>query len=289
MIRSLFLFAALIASTSVTSEKHKIFKVITYNVWNGFESQKERRNLFVQWAKQQNADVIAFQELNGFTQRSFSELAKTWGHPYTAICKETGYPVGISARYPISNIYKLFEGMHHGCLYAEVKGISFMILHFSPFSSAKRGQEAESVVQFLEQKKKLGGQTIVLGDFNAFSASDSLFYSEARTKDSMIVSQAKNKVLQNLNRKNEIDYTVLSRFLNNGFYDSFSLFHTSFQHSYPSNVYAAEPVSSRCRIDHLLISRKLKSHYKSLEIVRDAVTDTLSDHYPLMATFSLRR
>lgn len=83
-------------------------------------------NTFVQWAKRQNADIVAFEELNNFTQVSLSKFAMKWGHPYAVILKEIGYPVGITSKYPITNAYKLIKGMHHGCLYVEIKGISFL-------------------------------------------------------------------------------------------------------------------------------------------------------------------
>lgn len=287
LIRSIICCALLCVYASFSEKKPKNFTVISYNVWNGFEGQDQRCITFVQWAKRQNADVMAFEELNGFTQASFSELANSFGHPYAVICKENGYPVGISSRYPISNVYKLMKEMHHGCLYAEIKGISFFVVHFSPFSSDKRLQEANSVVQVLQQKMKLQEQVIVLGDFNAFSPKDSLFYSASGIKDSMYIAETKNIKLRNLNKAHEIDYKVLHRFFEVGLYDSFSLFHKTFQYSYPSKVYSSVPLSEQCRIDHMLISEKLEVRSKGFEIVKDAITDTLSDHYPIKLVFSL--
>ncbi|MDB5091576.1 MAG: hypothetical protein JWR09_5570 [Mucilaginibacter sp.] len=283
----LFLHTSFKAVPTDKTLSTKKLSIIEYNVWNGFESEKQRTNTFVQWAQKQNADVIAFEELNNFTQASFAKLAKSWGHPYAVIAKESGYPVGITSRYPITNVYKLISGMHHGCLYAEINGISFFVVHFSPFSSAKRLQEADSVIHILQQKGKLMEKTIVLGDFNAFSAHDSLFYTNSGTRDSMYKSQQKNKVLQNLNNKNELDYKVIRSFLQSGFYDSFSLFHSNFESSYPTKVYDPQPVSEKIRIDYMMVSEKLKQSCKSVEIVKDNVTDTLSDHYPVKAVFAM--
>ncbi len=287
MTSRFLVFIALLFLYSSFKPEKKEFSVITYNVWNGFESEIQRRNTFVQWARQQNADVIAFQELNHFTQASFTELAATWGHPYVTIVKENGYPVGISSRYPITNAYKLITGMHHGCLYAEVKGISFFVVHFSPFSSTKRMQEADSVIHVLKKKGKLK-RTIILGDFNAFSPNDSLLYAGTGLKDSMYLAQRKNKVLRNLNDKNEIDYQVIRSFLQAGFYDGYSLFHKNFESSYPTKVFGNVPLSDKIKIDHILISKKLRTICKKIEIIKDPVTDTLSDHYPVKAVFSIQ-
>jgi exodeoxyribonuclease-3 len=284
--RLFILLTLVFICTSFSSVQQQNFTVITYNVWNGFEAENQRRDTFVKWARQQNADVIAFQELNNFTQVSFSELARTWGHTYVVISKEKGYPVGISSRYPIKNVYRLIEGMHHGCLYAEINGISFFVVHFSPFSSVKRGQEADAVIKYLEQKNKLNDQTIILGDFNSFSPVDSLFYATSGARDSMFAAETKNKILQNLNVKHQIDYRVVSRFFNWGFNDSFALFHKTFERSYPTKVFGSVAVSNECRIDHLLISKKLMDKCQSLQIVKDSITDTLSDHYPLKSVWA---
>ncbi|WP_316836024.1 endonuclease/exonuclease/phosphatase family protein [Pedobacter nutrimenti] len=288
MLRLMVLVPFFFLYASFRTERVKRISVIEYNVWNGFESEAKRTYTFVKWARKQNADVIAFEELNNFTQASFSKLAKSWGHPYAVIVKENGYPVGITSRYPISNVYRLIDGMHHGCLYAEINGINFFVVHFSPFSSKKRLQEAASVMDVLRQKDKLEEKTIVLGDFNAFSPKDSLFYANSGIRDSMYVTQQKNKVLQNLNGRNQLDYQVIRAFLQSGFYDSFSLFHKYFEESYPSKVYPG-PLSDKIRIDYMMISEKLKASCSSVEIIKDGVTDTLSDHYPVRAEFEFKK
>jgi exonuclease III len=283
-ILCLLTFTTLLLSfTSSKNKKKTPFSVITYNVWNGFESESQRKNTFVAWARQQHADVIAFEELNNFTQDSFAALAATWGHPYAVILKEKGYPVGISSRYPITNVYRLITGMHHGCLYAEIKGISFFVVHFSPFSSARRLQEAGAVIRTLQEKERAGKPTIILGDFNSFTPYDSIFYTRTGIRDSMRLAQEKNKVLENLDKNNEIDYKVIRSFLDAGFYDGFSLFHKKFERGYPTKVYPAVPQSDNIKIDHILLSPEIKNACKKVEIIKDPVTDTLSDHYPVKA------
>lgn len=273
----------LFSFTSSLKEKKRAFSVITYNVWNGFEGESQRKNTFVNWARQQHADVMALEELNNFTQESFSRLAATWGHPYAVILKEKGYPVGVSSRYPITNIYQLVTGMHHGCLYAEIKGIGFFVVHFSPFSSARRLQEANAVIRSLQEKERIGKPAIILGDFNSFTPGDSIFYTGSGIRDSMLLAQKENKILQNLDGNNEIDYKVLRTFFAAGFYDGFSLFHKKFESSYPTKIYPKTPVSEQIKIDHILLSSEIKNACKKVDIVKDPVTDTLSDHYPVKA------
>jgi exodeoxyribonuclease-3 len=253
------------SSFKIFSKKN--LSIIEYNVWNGFESQKQQANTFVQCAQKQNADIIAFEELNNFKQISFSEFAKRWGHSYAVLAKENRYPVGITCRNPITNVHKLMVGIHHGCLYAEINGISYFVVHFSSFSRAKRLQEADSVMHVLRQKDKLKESTIILSDFNAFSPHDSLFNAGSDTRDVMYQGQLINKVLQNLNSKDELDYQVIGSFLKSGFYDSFYLFHKSFEASYPSKVYLV-PISEKIRTDYMLISENLKNPVKASKYKR---------------------
>lgn len=277
--------AILLLYASFTPPLERKLSIIEYNVCDGFDSNATRINTFVQWARKEKVDVIALEELCGFTQASLERLAKTWGHPYAVIAKENGYPVGITSRYPITNVYKLIAGMHHGCLYAEVQGISFFVVHFSPFNSSKRLQEADSILYILKEKEKLTSRTIVLGDFNAFSPNDSVFYAGSGVRDSMLTAQKSNKILRNLNPQNQLDYQVLRSFLQQGFTDSYSLFHQNFEATYPTNMYPNEPLSEQINIDHIMISRELKGNCKDVEIIKDAITDTLSDHYPVKAIF----
>lgn len=284
-----FAFAGLIfLNTSFSPDKTHEFSVITYNVWNGFEGQVERRDAFVEWVIQQDVDVIAFQELNGYTQDSLTQLAKKWGHPYAAIVKENGYPVGISSKHPIKNIHRLIEGMHHGGLYAEINGINFFVVHFSPFSREKRVNEAKAVRELLEKKNKLKERTIVLGDFNAFSPHDSLFYARTGIRDRMYLKQENNEKLRNLNNSNEIDYKVIGSFLEEGFFDGYPLFHKQFDSSFPTKVFPSVSLDYYVKIDHILISKRLKAVCKEVNVIKDAVTDTLSDHYPLKTIFRLK-
>src|SRR5882672_12802701 len=82
------------------------FKVMSYNVLEGFKKDSARKAQFIEWVKGFQPDMIAFQELNYFTQASFEAFAKQFGHPYAVIQKENGYPVGLTSKYPITHIEK---------------------------------------------------------------------------------------------------------------------------------------------------------------------------------------
>ena len=91
-------------------------KVMTYNIWNGYDWGKDetRRAEVTGWIKRQDPDIVALQELCEYTSGKLEKDASFWGHPYSELLKTTGYSVGITSRYPIEVRDKIRDGMHHG-------------------------------------------------------------------------------------------------------------------------------------------------------------------------------
>ena len=94
-----------ITSNGQPARKEKL-RVISYNIWNGFEHDASRRANFIDWIKGQQPDILAITELVGFTEKNLGQLASKYGHKYYAIVKEEGYPVGITSNEPITVVKK---------------------------------------------------------------------------------------------------------------------------------------------------------------------------------------
>src|SRR5690606_38001181 len=131
-------------------------KVISYNIWNGFDHGKdtEREKAMVGWLKAQNADVIGFQELNGFTPDKLEQLASQWGHPYTLLLKEEGYPIGITSKTPLELKSRMLGGFWHGLLHAKTRNTDFLVVHLSPHDWQYRREEAEIISTYIEKVLK---------------------------------------------------------------------------------------------------------------------------------------
>ena len=104
----LFIFSSNAQENVKALERHwkpnvEKIQIISYNIFNGFDWRKdtERQERFIKWVINKDPEVLAMQELCGFTQESLSELAKEWGHMYAVIVKEGGYPVGLTSKKPI--------------------------------------------------------------------------------------------------------------------------------------------------------------------------------------------
>ena len=125
------------------NESPASLKIVTHNVWYGFTKKSEPRySNWKRWMASQAPDVVSLQELNEYTSEKLSEDAKSWGHQYSALLKEDGFATGITSRYPISDVKRIREGMHHGLLRCRIQGIWFYVIHSHPSNFARRMEEA---------------------------------------------------------------------------------------------------------------------------------------------------
>ena len=122
-----FLVLILVTGSLYSQEGTTKLKVITYNIWNGFEWGEDsiRHKKAINWIKSQDPDVMALQELNGYTKDKLLLDAREWGHSFAEILKTTGYPVGITSNKPIVVKEKILGNMHHGALHCQTWGIDF--------------------------------------------------------------------------------------------------------------------------------------------------------------------
>ena len=273
-------------------ESEPSLRVISYNIWNGFDWGKDtlRHQQFIAWTAFQKPDVLALQELCGYTQAQLEQDAKRWGHEYAVILKEDGYPVGLTSRWPIKLIGKHRDGMWHGMLHAQTAGIDVFVVHLSPSDWKTRNREARIITQQLDALSN--DQYLVLGDFNAHSPMDADLDRERKSLLAKYkIGDANNDKYQNLNN-GYWDYTTLSIFLSHGLIDvSMPFIAPSERFSFPApalvNIWQTESEIKRnqSRIDFILASPELFRQCIYSRILNGPETGALSDHFPVMADF----
>ncbi|MGD9329255.1 MAG: hypothetical protein PVH48_09840, partial [Cyclobacteriaceae bacterium] len=128
----LILTFAISCSFSEKKNNDSEFRLMTYNVWYGFTQVPERKDQWIKWMQEQNADVVSLQELNEYTPEKLAEDASKWGHQYTELLKTDGFPTGVTSRYPIEDVQRIFEGFHHGLLRVKIEDMYFYIIHLHP-------------------------------------------------------------------------------------------------------------------------------------------------------------
>ncbi len=268
-------------------------KVISYNIWNGFDwgKDQERKEEMIRWVKKQQPDVLALQELCGYTPEKLREDAKKWGHSYAEILKTSGYPVGITSSKPIKIKEKILENMHHGALHCSTWDIDFMVVHFSPFSYKKRQEEAKIVLAKLDQIRQEQDKVIVLGDFNALSPFDADLYKNRReVLEKRRASEKEHEHVRNL-QDEELEYGVIASFLGFPLIDVVQRHTTTWDDrvSCPTQVFEEKKGEGRkpgsTRIDYILTSPELATRCVQATVLNKQETYYLSDHYPVVAEF----
>lgn len=252
------------------AQGNQSLKVMSYNVLVGLDSS-ERRNAFIRYMNQESPDVLALQELNRINPKELRQMAGAYGHSYSVLLKRTGYPVGISSRYPIEIIRRLRAGFHHGALHVRIGDIDYIVVHFSPVSENKRIKEAEGIMDYIKDIELFpGGKVIVLGDFNARS----LFDFDEYAGISGTELPENESLPENLQ--------CLGTFYQAGFTDAYAD-----RHAGESNI-STFPTSGKGegeRIDFILASPALSASLTHSEILRNDRTELISDHFPVSAEF----
>ncbi|MBB2150602.1 endonuclease/exonuclease/phosphatase family protein [Pedobacter gandavensis] len=277
-MKRIILFLFLLLTTTQLLKAQTALKIISYNVYNYFEAEADRKARFVTWAKSQEADVIAYQELVNITASELKSLGEAIGHPYTALAKETGYSVGISSKHPITEVKKVIAGMHHGFMTAKIEGLNFVVVHLSPFSHEKRREEVTTITDSLE-RWSISKKILIMGDLNSLAATDSMAYNRHDRLTPMLRSDSSSKI-SNANH-GLLDYGIPAYFIQKGFLDTWTMKVKGFNFSYPTMVFGPVPDSAKERIDYIFVSPDLLKNATKPIIVKDAMTDQLSDHYPI--------
>ncbi|MFU1857698.1 endonuclease/exonuclease/phosphatase family protein [Sphingobacterium sp. NGMCC 1.201703] len=272
---------------SVRAQESGTLKIISYNIWNGFEKQQDRKDKFSDWIRKEQPDIVALQELVDFKQTDLVQLAKTYGHPHTVLLKEKGYPVGISSRYPITLIKAQVDSFWHGMLHVKIKNLDLIVTHLSPFSWKYRLGEARQIVEYIKTNRL--DNCIIMGDLNAYSPLDASWLEpKSALKANLRKWDQEHPQYGNMNGS-RFDYRVLSTFMAAGFDDCIgrAVFPESKRASFPTaTLYnwkwgdARLPAVSE-RLDYILLSEVLAPHVQQVEAHNGAALEGISDHYPV--------
>lgn len=289
----------LLFSLNLKAQPKETVKVISYNIWNGFDWGKDeaRRNELVSWMKDQSPDIVGLQELCKYTDKKLIEDASGWGHEYSVLLKNSGYSVGLTSKYPIEIIEKIRDEMHHGALHCKTGGIDIFVVHFSPSSYKKRREEAKVILQKLQKVADTNSKYLVMGDFNALSPFDADLYKNEILLSRYRKSNADKPEKGNL-VDNEFDFAVLSNFLAFPLIDVCQKYTNGMAErgSFPARSLAAvnnesedELVSRMERIDYILVSPELGKNCISAEVYNGEANWYMSDHYPVGTVFSTKK
>lgn len=262
-------------------------KVISHNVWYGFTKKPQpRHEQWLKWMASQSPDVVSLQELNGYTATKLAEDAKQWGHDFTVLLKEDGFPTGLTSRFPITDVKRIREGMHHGAIRGRVQGLWIYVIHFHPSDHARRVEEAAIIKADIATLPDPNPRVVLAGDFNGFSPADRKQYdgNESLVAFFKRLDQANNA--NNLSN-GKISYEGINAILDQGFIDTIDHKRSAnapFMGTFPAALVSDEDHGTDRRLDYVFVTPNLVDRIKHASILRDDVTERLSDHIPVSTT-----
>ncbi len=249
------------------SQEPASIKVVSWNVLYGF-NHGQSVDLAVDWLNQRQPDVVALQELNGFTASSLAALASRWGHPHSAILKPNGFPVGLTSKFPIDVIKRQVDGFHHGYLHGKTHQIHFFVVHFWPGKDHEAEQVATEIKALMEERQ----QVVLLGDFNSHSRRDADFLNDRE----QVAAQ----------------FNVVDGFEDIGLIDLVAKHDPQARFTFPSPLTIprwskteSELLTKRQRIDFIFADRQLAGTSTSSMVVTSEEVQQVSDHYPVIVEF----
>ena len=284
---AVFLIALFATTFAGSAGAGEALRVVSYNVWYGFSKVPERKPDYLGWMRAQEPDVVSLQELNGYTADKLKADAATWGHPYSAILKEDGFPTGITSRFPIEDLRRFRDGFHHGLLRARIRGIYFYVIHLHPSNWETRNREADLILADIAGLPE-GAEVALVGDFNTFSRADSAHYEHGKLEPFFAARDTKYKE-RNL-RSGELDYGVIAKFTAAGLVDLEDSKRGEgyrFTGSFPTKIEKQGDHGSARRLDYVFATPSLAKHVTRAETIADETTWKLSDHLPVIVDLAV--
>lgn len=252
--------------------------VMSYNILQGLRNNGRLKDMFVDWVKQFDPDILFLQETNSFTDASLASFATRWGHPYSVLLQPRSYPPSITSKFPFTEIVRVIGSsnpteanpFHHGFIRAKCNGYYLYAIHFDPFHYADRRKEVDYIVNDIAQLPA-GSKVLVAGDFNNENAYD------------MQLLGATDYLAEWKKYKGEAanpDFYVPNQMLNHGMVDMYEQTNTYFKASVGvDSLYWKNP-RNYYRIDYIFGSSNLSRKVIYADIIKDYYTDRMSDHYP---------
>ncbi|MEF2245243.1 endonuclease/exonuclease/phosphatase family protein [Paenibacillus sp. IITD108] len=255
-------------------------KIIQYNVLDGCQ-EPGRLSLLKNWIANQQADIVGFNELNDWTKESLADFAEQTYFSYSYLFEDqpSKYRIGLMSKTPIEYKGCLTEHFWHGVIHVKTAGINIMITHLSPAESVSREKEAALIAAHMVNMQN--EPALLMGDMNTLSAHDSRYYTEANM---LQLLNGNEKLSLKFCHHGTINYKPMQILLDSGLTDVGTSH--GFQHSVPTQMNEDAMHAAKLRLDYVLINKALLQRNPAASICYDQETDLISDHYPIVCTWS---
>jgi endonuclease/exonuclease/phosphatase family metal-dependent hydrolase len=256
---------------------HTMLTFMTYNIKNAAVG---RLDAIVAVIRAHRPDVLALQELGQLYRRPRRLLARIEaatgmrGHLARSL---VGQAVAVLVRPPgmIVSTGRVRRPMHHAAALVMVDTcagpITVMSAHLHATSTGRRLREARRLVG-----KRPHRLTMLMGDLNTLDPG-----TDHRASLAAVPARYRHRHAPH----GQVDTRAVQTLSEAGLVDLCHLASTGVQDSVPTKL--GGPEFPAARLDYILATAPLAALTREARVIRDASTDTASDHYPIIAKVDL--
>lgn len=249
-------------------------KIISYNLFEGASTTTAE---LVEFVSVEQPDVICLQEANGWAdddERKIKEFSKETGLSYWVYGdSNTEFKLATLSRLPFVNSAVHKGGLWHSAIQAGVRlpnddVAQIWNIHLNPRNESDRISEAEKLVPIL------GTNALVMGDFNSLSRSDN--YKPG------LIEELRAKGIRKFG-ETTLRFDVMDLWRELGLVDVALQLGTN-EWTVPTPANNDVNHADRLRLDYMVAAPTMLTSIVSLSTPKTRLTDTISDHYPLVVT-----
>jgi exodeoxyribonuclease III len=250
-------------------------RIASYNL---FEGAQDDLSLLQDFVRQQDIDVLCVQEANGWNDGEPTQLerlaAETGLDSYVYGDSNTRYKLATLSRLPILRSQVYTDGFWHSAIQTTIRHddetLDFWNIHLNPGDEDSRLAEAAKIVGMIDMAKS----AIVMGDFNSLSEAD-------RYPDELI-SQLTQQGIKKFGT-DRLRFDVVDYFTRGGLVDLANELGNR-ETTVPTPANTDMHHAAKMRLDYMFATRALIGSVSNMAVPKNALTDTISDHYPVVLT-----
>lgn len=260
-------------------------RFLTYNILNGCHDQDRRLGLYA-FIRQARADVVGLVEADGWAGQE-QDIANELGYPFVSVPGVNDHyhkhPVLFSHIPILGRVYLTLDAkkceypQHRGALLADLqvqdKVLRTILCHLKHNSEAARIGE----IDFLLSRINGVSNTVLMGDFNAFSPEGGYDQEYERTLEEF-VQQSDGRhsyLLPRLQESRDVHNYATVRHILTHYKDA----HPGLWRTYPTLIDHLESKRPSEKLDYIFTSPHLV--LSNALVYRNDLTNFISDHYPL--------
>lgn len=254
-------------------------RIATYNL---FEGASASYNRLVEFVRGSDIDVLCLQEINGWQEaegqkmRDFTDRGLFVQYAYGN--SNTPYKLATFSKLGFSKTDAYIEGFWHCVVETRLtlpggQQLAILNVHLDPWQEASRVRELDRLLRTIDRTIP----TILTGDFNSLSRRDGY--------GPDILTEMQRRGITKYGR-NELEYGVCDYLEQAGFVDvAAKLGHM--QPTVPTASTQDKDHEVPVRIDYVFATPDIAEFARSVEVLSTDLTNSISDHYPLVVDFDI--